>query len=289
MKKNNIIWKIIQSDNNEYILLSDSDIIKKIKGKNSHDIVSVLLSLQKDTTNVKIREKISIENFEKEYINDIIEWLKHNHFIEEQNISTSKINIIGEFGDDNFLLNEFIDYLKPKIEVNKIFNLSENNNLLEFKYDFLTLLIGPFFYNQDNIKKISELQEDKNIDFLYTEIYQNGILLGPLMNLEKETACLNCLKIRRVFNTSTPSIIIENLIKKNNVSITNNNVFEIGDFNINKVFIYNELKNIITNSNKKLYNKSIFIDFNKYQNQYFNITKAPNCNFCVDKTIYNPL
>ena len=87
MKKNNIIWKIIQSDNNEYILLSDSDIIKKIKGKNSHDIVSVLLSLQKDTTNVKIREKISIENFEKEYINDIIEWLKHNHFIEEQNIS----------------------------------------------------------------------------------------------------------------------------------------------------------------------------------------------------------
>ena len=88
MKKNNIIWKIIQSDNNEYILLSDSDIIKKIKGKNSHDIVSVLLSLQKDTTNVKIREKISIENFEKEYINDIIEWLKHNHFIEEQNIST---------------------------------------------------------------------------------------------------------------------------------------------------------------------------------------------------------
>ena len=158
MKKNNIIWKIIQSDNNEYILLSDSDIIKKIKGKNSHDIVSVLLSLQKDTTNVKIREKISIENFEKEYINDIIEWLKHNHFIEEQNISTSKINIIGEFGDNNFLLNEFIDYLKPKIEVNKIFNLSENNNLLEFKYDFLTLLIGPFFYNQDNIKKISELQ-----------------------------------------------------------------------------------------------------------------------------------
>lgn len=170
MKKNIITWKIIQSDNNEYILLSDSDIIKKIKGENSHDIVNVLLNLQEDTTNVNIRKKISIENFEKEYINDIIDWLKHNHFIEEQNFSTSKINIIGEFGNNNILLNEFIDYLKPKIEVNKIFNLSIENKFLEFEHNYLTLLIGPFFYNQDNIKKISRLQEDKNIDFLYTEI-----------------------------------------------------------------------------------------------------------------------
>ena len=45
MKYKSKNWKIIQSDNSEFILLSDSDTIKKIKGNNANDIVSVLLKV----------------------------------------------------------------------------------------------------------------------------------------------------------------------------------------------------------------------------------------------------
>ena len=220
--------------------------------------------------------------------------LYNNHNVE--NITRSdadaknlKINIVGEFGNENSFIDEFKQSLPNNITINKIYDLSNLKILKDFEESFFTLIIAPLYYNKYNIELISNLQIKSKSDFLYVEIYNNGILIGPLMNSQKETVCLNCIEKRRVFNATNPKIIIDNLVEKEPKLISNNNVFQIGNFNINCAFIYNEINKILSQNIKTLYNKSIFIDFNKYDNQFFELMKAPNCEICNNLTIYNPL
>lgn len=283
-------WKIIKSDIEEYILLSDSNTIKKIKGKNASDIISVLINIQeKKDLDLKLNTSFEVNKFDLEYKENIINWLSTNNFITSAKSKECKINIIGEFGNNDELINAFVNNLPESIFVNKIFDLSIPNCIdnINNTDNILTLILAPLYYNRDYIKKISELQISSKDDFLYIELYENGILLGPLMNLEKETVCLNCIEKRRIFNATSPSVIIENLISKDSDSISINNILKIGNFRNNSAFIYNELeKYLYLNKN---YNKSIFIDFNKYENQHFEVMKAPNCEFCNKQVIYNPL
>lgn len=288
MKYKSKNWKIIQSDNSEFILLSDSDTIKKIKGNNANDIVSVLLNIQ-NNKKVHLQEDFLLDKFENEYVENIQEWLLINEFVYLEKSKNLKINIVGEFGNKNSFINEFKQSLPDNIFINKIYDLSNPTILNDFEDSFFTLIIAPLYYNKYNIELISNLQIKSKSDFLYVEIYNNGILIGPLMNSQKETVCLNCIEKRRVFNATNPKIIIDNLVEKEPKLISNNNVFQIGNFNINCAFIYNEINKILSQKIKTLYNKSVFIDFNKYDNQFFEVMKAPNCEICNNLTIYNPL
>ena len=282
-------WKVIQSEIDEFILLSDSLNIQKLKGKNAHDIVSVLLYLQGDTTTTKILTEFPIKHFEIEYIENIKEWLTFNKFLSKCSIEPIKMNIIGEFGNDSKLLDEFIKKLPDNFSSNKIHNLSLFQKIDNFDQSAFTLLIAPFFYNQTIITQLGEIQLNTKNDFLFIELFQNGIAIGPLMNLERDTVCINCIEKRRIFNYISPKIIIDNLLEKENQAINLNNVFEIGNFSINCNFIYNELLKYANKVNNHLYNKSVFIDFNRYENQSYDILKVPHCEICNNTIIYNPL
>lgn len=289
MKYKSKNWNIKQSDVNEFILLSDSNTIKKIKGKNASDIISVLLNIQNSETKIEFKEIFLIDRFEKKYTSDITDWLLFNNFIYIENTLEQKINIVGEFGNDKNLVAKLVNKFPKNITINKLYNLSNTNILDNYNENVFTLIIAPFYYNANNVKIISELQLKSQSDFLYVELYENGILVGPLMNSQKETVCLNCIEKRRVFNATNPDIIIENLISKDDKSIIINNIFEIGNFDINCAFIINEIQKILFFNKKTMYNKSIFIDYANYENQLFELMKAPNCEICNNLTVYNPL
>jgi bacteriocin biosynthesis cyclodehydratase domain-containing protein len=289
MKYKSKNWNIKQSDVNEYILLSDSNTIKKIKGKNASDIISVLLNIQNSETKIEFKEIFLIDRFEKNYTSDITDWLLFNNFIYVENTLEQKINIVGEFGNDENLIAQLVNKFPKNITINKLYNLSITNILDNYNDNVFTLIIAPLYYNANNVKIISELQLKSQSDFLYVELYENGILVGPLMNSQKETVCLNCIEKRRVFNATNPDIIIENLISKDDKSIIINNIFEIGNFDINCAFIINEIQKILFFNKKTMYNKSIFIDYSNYENQLFELMKAPNCEICNNLTVYNPL
>lgn len=276
-------WKIIQTDPDEYLLLSDSNTIKKVKGNNATDIITVLKHYQNNSV---IPKEL---NFDEEHLDNIQEWLEYNTFLKTPDLIKTSINIVGEFGNDEILLNNFISNLPLNVEAKKFYNLSKNIDFKDFDSSILTLLIAPFYYNKTSIKLLSELQQNSSSDFFQVELYNNGISLGPLMNYSKDTVCLNCIETRKIYNTSSPQIIVENLLQKEGDSITINNVLEIGDFEINKAFIYKELIKVIKNKDKNLYNKAVFIDFNQYENQNFAVLKTPNCKICNPIEIYNPL
>jgi bacteriocin biosynthesis cyclodehydratase domain-containing protein len=282
-------WKIIQSEIDEFVLLSDSLNIQKLKGKNAHDIVSVLLYLQGDTTSPNLLAEFPIEHFEIEYIDDIKEWLAFNNFLPSSSIVPIKMNVIGEFGDNFKLLNEFIKKLPEYYSINKVHNLSLTQKIENFDQSTFTLLIAPFYYNQNIINQIGEIQLNTKNDFLLIELFQNGIGIGPLMNLDRDTVCINCIEKRRIFNYNAPKVIFENILEKKVGSVNINNVLEIGNFNINCNFIYNELLKYSKKTSSHLYNKSVFIDFNRYENQSYEVLKVPHCEICNNTIIYNPL
>ena len=282
-------WKIIQSEIDEFVLLSDSLNIQKLKGKNAHDIVSVLLHMQGDTNSPNLLAEFPIEHFEIEYIEDIKEWLAFNNFLPSSSIVPIKMNVIGEFGDNFKLINEFIKKLPEYYSINKVHNLSLNLKIENFDQSAFTLLIAPFYYNQNIINQIGEIQLNTKNDFLLIELFQNGIGIGPLMNLDRDTVCINCIEKRRMFNYNAPKVIIENILEKKVGSVNINNVLEIGNFNINCNFIYNELLKYSKKTSSHLYNKSVFIDFNRYENQSYEVLKVPHCEICNNTIIYNPL
>ena len=283
-------WKILQIEPEEYILLSSENNIQKIKGKNSRAIIDVLDAMQSNSNIIEAKNKL-LTSYEEDFINDVIEWLEYNKFIiKSESKSLKKINIIGEFSKNEDFLLDFLKNLPVGIIVNKVFNLSKSTDIFIDKDDnVITLLVAPFWYNKENIKKISKLIIETKTDFLHVEIFNNGIALGPLMNSSKGTVCLNCIEKRKIFNFSNPTLILENIIKKDVVSFNELNVLELGNFKLNKAFIYNELEKIILNDNKSLYNKSVFIDYNKYENNFFKVIKTPDCEICNSNVIYNPL
>ncbi|PTT71919.1 hypothetical protein DBR25_15820, partial [Chryseobacterium sp. HMWF001] len=165
-------WKIIQTDTDEYLLLSDSNTIKKIKGSNASDIIKVLMHNQNNSATT---EKL---DFDKEHIENIQEWLEYNAFLKTPDLTKTSINIIGEFGNDESLLRDLIHNLPLNIEVKEFYNLSRNTDIKDFDNSLLTLLIAPFYYNKENIKLISELQQNSKSDFFQIELYNNGISIG---------------------------------------------------------------------------------------------------------------
>lgn len=288
----NLKWKIIQTNLDEYILLSDSNTIKKIKGKNATDIITVLDALQNNKSVKEIENILQLPSFHAGMVEDILDWLAFNKFIYLKSKSNMNINIIGEFGEENLKLTHFIESLPNDISIDTIYNLSKKDIELipEKQVNIpLTLLIAPFFYNSINIQKICRLQQQSNSDFLFIELFNNGILLGPLMNSSKDTVCLNCIETRRLFNVSNPDLVIENIIDRKTSTDNSISVFDIGNFELNKVFIYNELSRAVERYGSNLYNKSIFIDFNNFENQHFNVYRTPNCDVCNPIIIYNPL
>jgi hypothetical protein len=281
-------WKIFQTDEFEYILLFNGKNSQKIKGKNSTGIVDVLNELQISDSFQKAEIELK-KKFDVEFINNVIEWLEFNHFIKHENDNVVKnINLVGEFSEDEKLLSDFIANLPTGIIVNNYINLSKTKKIELIKGQ-TTLLIAPFWYNEKNIIKISELMVNSKDDFFYIELYGNGLTIGPLLNSSKGTACLNCIEKRKLFNSSNPTLIVENIINKEIINENIVNVFEIGHYSFNKTFIYNELVKILLNNNKSLYNKSLFMDFNKYENHEFKVIKTPNCRVCNPQTIFNPL
>ncbi len=288
-------WKIIQMNPEEYLLFLDSNTIKKIKGKHAPHIVAVLTLLQEEKDLAQLFTEEGIPFLEQNKMEDSIAWLTVNQFITpaSEDIAPINLTLIGEFGSNLTLLTTFIAGLPQSIQVSKVCNLSdvmgEKLEVEKGNTTDLILLLGPYFYQADTIQKISLLQKASTTDFLFVEMYENGVLLGPLMNSSKETVCLACIEKRKIFNTTQPHLLLDHIWHMERIKDYPISVFEIGSFPINTAFIYNELHKIAVYKNKSLYNRALFIDFNRYNNQYFNVLKAPGCEFCNPISIYNPL
>lgn len=287
-------WKIIQTYPNEYLLLSDSATIKKIKGESAADMIVVLSSIQENKPLDSVVFKQCSSFLQQEKRDTILSWLIENQFIASEATTQEiyAIDIIGEFGTDVHLLNAFIAGLPDSIRVSTVSNLSKESRLVfeEGRVEVdLTLLIGPYFYNAQTVEQISFYQKKQASDFLFVEFYGNGILLGPLMNSNKETVCLTCVETRKLFNTANPDILIDHIWERERIQDHAISVFDIGSFSIHIPFIYNELKKVLLHNNKTLYNKAVFIDYNRYNNQSFHVLKSPSCEICSTLSIYNPL
>jgi len=287
-------WKIIQTNPKEYILLSDSNSIKKITGKDAPDMIAVLALVQEQ---LPIPPDLLLSDtsiLPQNRVEELLSWLTlHQFVIPNMELNTPLyLDIIGEFGTDLTLLDAFITGLPEQIKVSTVYNLSREEQP-EFQSSehpvALTLLIGPYFYNTTTIQHISAWQQTKSSDFLFVELYENGLLLGPLMNSHKGTVCLNCIETRKIFNTTTPDVLIDHLWDIKRIKDHALSVLEIGAFTINAALLYNELYKIIVQCDKSLYNKAVFIDFNRYHNQYFSVLSSPSCEFCANLAIYNPL
>ncbi|MBB1139157.1 hypothetical protein [Myroides sp. WP-1] len=287
-------WKIIQTDSEEYFLLSDSTTIKKIKGKSAPAMVAVLASIQEEKPLDSLVFDGCPSFLQKEKREDIVSWLTENNFIHLESTPSPPvyIDLIGEFGKEQHLLNTFIEGLPEQIKIAEIYNLSEGVNFeFEEKREkvALTLLLGPFFYNAQTVEQISLFQKGRTSDFLFVELYENGLLLGPLMNSFKDTVCLTCIETRKIFNLSNPDLLINHLWTKERLEDHPISVLTIGPLPIYTSFIYNELKRILLRNNKVLYDKALFIDFNQYHNQSFRVLKSPSCEICNTLSLYNPL
>ncbi|MGQ8868419.1 hypothetical protein [Myroides sp. TSA_177.3] len=287
-------WKIIQTHPTEYILLSDSNSIKKITGKDTSDIITVLRLAQEQLPIPPYLPLSDTSILQQNRVEELRSWLTLHQFITtDTKLNTPLyLDIIGEFGTDLTLLHTFIAGLPEQIKVSTIYNLS-----LEEQPKFqisehpvaLTLLVGPYFYNTTTIRHISAWQQMSSSDFLFVELYENGLLLGPLMNSRKGTVCLNCIEARKVFNTTASAVFIDHFWDIERIKDHAIPVWEIGTFSIATSFIYNELYKIMVQCDKALYNKAIFLDFNRYHNQYFTVLSSPSCEFCMNLSIYNAL
>ena len=290
----NAKWKIIQTDAEEFILLSDSTNIKKIRGKSAPELVAVLASIQEDIPLSSFVFDHCPSFLQESKREDLFSWLVENKFVQlDTAVETPLyIDLIGEFGRDHPLLTTFIEGLPDSIQVSSIYNVSDQSTL-EFKTQrkevALTLLIGPYFYKAKTIEAISVFQQNSDSDFLFVEIYENGLLLGPLMNSTKDTVCLSCVETRKIFNLSNPDLLINHLWTKERLEEHPMCVLDIGTFAIHTSFIYNELQRILLRNNRVLYDKGMFIDFNQYHNQFFRVLKSPSCEICSPLTFYNPL
>lgn len=281
-------WKIFQTDQLEYILLSNGNNSQKIKGNNAIQIVDVIDEIQNSSSHTDAKANLKTR-YDENTVTNIFEWLSFNKFLnDDKQTGQVGLNIIGEFSNDEKLLRNFINTLPTELSVKSYVNLSKTNKV-EIIKGFPTLLIAPFWHKQENINTIAKLMVESGDDFLYVELYNNGVSLGPLLNSSKGTACLSCIEKRKLFNTSNPTLILENIIDKNILTENKLSVFEIGHFDSNKIFIYNELKKLICEKNKSMYSKSVFIDLNKYENSQFRVIKTPNCEMCNPQIIYNPL
>lgn len=287
-------WKIIQTNPKEYILLSDSNSIKKITGKDASDMIAVLALVQEQLPIPPDLFFSDASILQQNRVEELLSWLTlHQFIVPDREVPTPLyLDIIGEFGTDLTLLHAFMTGLPEQIKVATIYNLSMEEQPVFQSSEYpvvLTLLVGPYFYNTTTIQHISAWQQTTSSDFLFVELYENGLLLGPLMNSHKGTVCLNCIETRKIFNSTAPDMLIDHLWDIERLKDHTLSVLEIGAFTINASLLYNELYKIMVQRDKSLYNKAVFIDFNRYHNQYFTVLSSPSCGFCANLSIYNPL
>ena len=287
-------WKIIQVNPEEYVLLSDSSTIKKIKGQQACDLIAVLRAVQEKNSIDSLVLDRCLSFLQQDRKEDLLSWLIENELIAPHTIKQESyfIDIIGEFGHDLQGISAFVAGLPESICVSNLYNLSDTpcpdfDEASDNKA--LTLLIGPYFYNASTVAKISALQKNVSTDFLFVEFYANGMLIGPLMNSAKDTVCLSCVETRKLFNALNPEVLMEQIWEQERIQDHVISVFDIGSFGVYSSFVYNELKKVLFRNNKMLYNKATFIDFNRYNNQFFRVLKSPSCSICSNLALYNPL
>lgn len=279
-------WKVFKSGVEEYILFSSDNATRKISGTHASAIVDILKRIQDGIDTEEGHSSLAADQSSIKYM---IEWLNFNNFIEvgcEKTARPTIVDVIGEFSGQTEHIEDLIDSLPNDIGLGKVYDLSRENNRFFFDKNHFYLLIGPFWFDEKKIEKISHAMQKVDADFLYIEVFENSISIGPLLNTKKGTACLNCINIRKLLNK--PEILVQNL-RNMKAALNSVNVLASKNFNICKAFIYNELYKILILGNKQLYNKAVLIDLLKYENQFFDVIRAPNCTVCNDKEVVNPL
>lgn len=280
-------FKIYKVNNSEYIVTSEEGRINKIKGNHAENLVEILKTFQIFRDFELVKEKL-IKSIDNEFIDTGFNWLISNNFISPiVSIETKKIIFFGEFNNDFSYLNEIESSLNSNIKIKNIIDLSNTYFSIDNDVD-LVVLFGPLWYDKNIILQIAEFMKNLKVDFLYIEPLQNGIIIGPLMNVGLNTLCINCLYKRKLVNSYSPNIIVENMVESL-INHNNINILEIGNFKIHKSFIINEIEKNLIYVYKGLYNKSILIDYLNYNNQFFQTLKTIDCEVCSNYNDYNPL
>ena len=285
-------YKIFKVNSSEFVLTSEEGEMNKLKGNQVGDIVNILKDYQ-ETSDLELTKKHLIEkvSYSSEFVDMGFNWLQTNKFIDlsTKNDRQKTIIFIGEFNDNLEKVNDLKKSLSKSISTSNIIDIgSLNDSDLNLDAD-LIVLFGPLWYNHSKIKRIATIMKKSSKDFLYIEPYKNGITIGPLMNLDMNTLCINCLYKRKLANNFNPDLIIENMYLDTNEHLNNVNVLDIGNYTVNKSFILNEIEKTLIGNQKYLYGKALFIDYLHYQNQSFKALKVSDCGICKTNNIYNPL
>lgn len=278
--------KIFKASTDEFILTNKEGEFNKLKGKHAEKIVEVLKQYQITTNQEEIYNNL-INKIDIGFINSAISWLITNGFIEIETTPISKnIVFIGDLLDKDGKIKHL---LSDNFNIVDVLSKSTLKNY-DAKTIDLVVIVGPLWYDKSFIDAIATFMNNFcHVDFLYIETHRNGITLGPLMNLDKNTLCLNCLYQRKISNSFQPDVIIETIFKEEIEPVNRVATLDIGNFKIHQAFITNELIKILDLGVKNLYNKSVFIDYLSYHNQYFKVLKANNCKVCNEVILYNPL
>ena len=213
-------YKIFKVNSSEFVLTSEEGEMNKLKGNQVGDIVNILKDYQ-ETSDLELTKKHLIEkvSYSSEFVDMGFNWLQTNKFIDlsTKNDRQKTIIFIGEFNDNLEKVNDLKKSLSKSISTSNIIDIgSLNDSDLNLDAD-LIVLFGPLWYNHSKIKRIATIMKKSSKDFLYIEPYKNGITIGPLMNLDMNTLCINCLYKRKLANNFNPDLIIENMYLDTNI------------------------------------------------------------------------
>lgn len=262
-------WEIFKSNFNEYILISGNE-VRKISGESSVDIISRLDFIQ--SVNNKLDDV-------SKNLNAIDEWLLENRFIDY--INDSKYSIFFHL-DKNFKL---VDTIKANL-TKSLINVQDNYDNVD-----LEIMIVYDTFNKIQFYKLNEvLFKRKKSNFLFIELNENSITLGPLINIEKGTCCLKCIYKRKLYNRNMPYIMLEKINKLNDIqnNISIDELLTDLRLKMYSAFISNEIESILKYDSSKLFSRAISIDMTTYNSDYSEVMTVPNCE-CNRISVYNPI
>lgn len=220
-------------------------------------------------------------NNDKEYFDDICQWLINNKIIEEVESLSDKLLEVPTYvlGTPHDNSETVFHILKEPIESHQYHFTKE----ADFEKAQLILIISPIFENSSEVLRLNEFAYIKKIPICYVGFDSSPIFsIGPLVYSELNTPCLNCYIKRKLTNLQKPQKTISFVKHPNKQLIAQSNHLK----NIySKIALYHlraELEKFFRSKRRisAMLGNSLIFDNNTYNFTKAKVLKVTTCSIC---------
>lgn len=263
---------ISNGDHNLIEIAGDSvlQVEQVIKGFSNQTSPDVLFNEIKDTF-----------NNDREYFDEIFQWLISNRILEEVDDQTKDSIQIATYLLNNTSLDSdsIFNLLSETVASYKcVFKREENYMNAE-----LILIFAPLFENLSEVLKINQFSYSNKIPVCYVGLDSSRVFtVGPLVYSELRTPCLNCYIKRKLVNLKMPQKTISFIKHPNKQLISKSSYSSIVFSKIATYHLKIELEKFYR-SNKKistLLGNSLIFDNETYNITKAKILKTSGCDIC---------